>query len=145
MIDSLRKLRAEPSDEGALSGAELGLRHIQTRPCDAVDLRERRRASRARRPLHLEQSRFEGRRVDVGLDGEQMNDLRRAGDHPKIDRGGERGSSGNTKAEFFAELADGTVEGFFRRVEHTFRKGPRSFVLLRPERSTQMAEEHLDE
>src|SRR5688572_29400672 len=111
----------------------------QREPLTAIDLREARRAAGARRPFHLELVAPYGGRIDLALDRPGMHDLpaalldRRQRDERAVER----------LPHLLEELAPGGGEAVFSVVELALGDRPGAEILLGPEGSTWMHQEHV--
>ena len=124
-----------------LPGQHLRPRELDIEPFRAVDFGKALPSTASGRPFDLEGIAGQRRRVKMALSGECYDALPSSlSDLPK----GLQWTNRSARAEFFGKLAPRDVLRSIRGIDFALRNGPGATVLLVPERTAGVNEQHFD-
>ena len=132
--------RSAPARAAVAGPTGFASRFIQREPRCAVDLWERLLTAAARWPFHREGVADDARRIEVRLGCPCVHGFS-AG---LPDRGKRDKRTGHVETRFFLKLAPGGAEQVFTRRALALGNGPGAQVLVAPEGTAWMDEEHLE-
>src|SRR5205823_3519567 len=114
---------------------------VDTKPLRAVDFRKALSSTASGRPFDVEGIAGQRRRVKMALAGECDDTLA-----PSLSDLSERLQRTNrgAEAEFLLKLASGSLLWIIRGIDFALRNGPCATVLLAPERTAGVDEQHLE-
>jgi len=123
-----------------LRGVDFGARVVERKPPGAVDFRKRLTLPASRRPFELERIRAHGGDVQIAFNGKALHNLAAFLLH--VAKIGHRALRCGTK--LLLELATRSDQDILASLRLAFRDRPRAKILLGPERSPGMNEQHVD-